>query len=253
MFPPHLRINKPSRTLRPPSRALAGSCPLRRRSDLAADPHEMKNVAGEPAMRPVRDRLLRQLGAWMERTNDPTRFWPQKNGKTQDRAAEARAEAEMRAGLDDKNPAEVDTRNFDAYAGRYEFVTRLTVSISKEGDRLFFQGEFGGKSELIPKADGVFVHSRLPMRFTFVKDPGEGDAPDPPPEPGPGRAHHGHACEADRVNARRPLRSRRLRPSPFVVVKGVTRCRRVQFYGCSARAACLTPSTRMPSPNASTC
>lgn len=74
--------------------------------DLAADPHETKNIAGEPAMRPVRDRLLRQLKAWMARTNDPARFWPRKSGRTQDQAAEARAEAELRAALDDKTPAE---------------------------------------------------------------------------------------------------------------------------------------------------
>jgi arylsulfatase A-like enzyme len=140
--------------------------------DLVADPHELKNVAGEPAMRPVRERLMRQLNVWMARTDDPARFWPEKTGKRWDKAAEARAEAELRAGLDDKTPAAVNTRNDEAYAGRYEFVTRLTVSISKEGDRLFFQGEFGGKSELIPKADGVFAHRNLPMRLTFVRDAG---------------------------------------------------------------------------------
>lgn len=58
----------------------------------------------------------------------------------------------------------------DAYVGRYEFVTRQTVAIVREGDRLILQGEFGGKSELIPKAEGVFRHRNLPMRLTFVKD-----------------------------------------------------------------------------------
>jgi hypothetical protein len=140
--------------------------------DLVADPHETTNVAGSPALRPVHDRLLRQLNAWMERTDDPARFWPRKNGKTQDPKAEAGAEAALRAGLDDKTPVEVDPRLFDAYAERYEFVTRLAVSITKEGDKLFFQGEFGGKSELIPKSENVFLHRRLPMRFTFVRDVG---------------------------------------------------------------------------------
>jgi arylsulfatase A-like enzyme len=140
--------------------------------DLVADPHETTNVIDRPAMRPVRDRLLRQLNNWMTRTDDPARFWPQKNGKTQDQAAESRAEAELRADLNDKTPAKVDTRNYDAYSGRYEFVTRFTVAFIREGDRLIFQGESGGKSELIPKGDGVFVHRRLPMRFTFVKDAG---------------------------------------------------------------------------------
>jgi arylsulfatase A-like enzyme len=138
--------------------------------DLIADPHETRNVAGRPDMRRVREGLLRRLDAWMARTNDPARSWARKNGRTPNHAEEARAEAELRAGLDDKTPAEVDPRLFDAYAGRYEFVTRVTVSITKEGDRLFFQGEFGGKSELIPKSENLFLHGRLPMRFTFVKD-----------------------------------------------------------------------------------
>jgi N-acetylglucosamine-6-sulfatase len=138
--------------------------------DLIADPHETTNVINKPAMRAVRDGLLRRLNAWMERTDDPARFWARKSGKTPDRAEEARAEAELRAGLDDKTPVQVDPSVYDAYAGRYEFVTRMTVSILKEGDRLFFLGEFGGKSELIPKSENEFLHRRLPMRFTFVKD-----------------------------------------------------------------------------------
>jgi hypothetical protein len=46
----------------------------------------------------------------------------------------------------------------------------MTVSITNEGGRLFFQGDLGGKSELIPKSENEFLHARLPMRFTFVKD-----------------------------------------------------------------------------------
>jgi len=116
------------------------------------------------------DGLRRRLNAWMERTNDPARFWAKKNGRTPNQAEEARAESELRAGLEDKTPVKVDPRIYDAYVGRYEFVTRVTVSISKEGDRLFFLGEFGGKSELIPKSENEFLHRRQPMRFTFVKD-----------------------------------------------------------------------------------
>jgi hypothetical protein len=142
--------------------------------DLVADPHETKNLAGEPSLRAVGDKLLRQLNAWMERTNDPARFWPKKTGKSPEQVEEARAEAELRAGLDDKTPVEFDPRVFDAYAGRYEFVTRITVAISKEGSRLFFTGEFGGKTELVPKSETEFMHPRLPMRFTFVKGEGGG-------------------------------------------------------------------------------
>jgi len=138
--------------------------------DLIADPHETKNIAERRNMRAVRDGLLRRLDAWMARTNDPARLWARKNGRTPNQAEEGRAESELRAGLEDKTPVEVDPRLFEAYAGRYEFVTRVSVSISKEGDRLFFLGDFGGKSELIPKSENEFLHRRLPMRFTFVKD-----------------------------------------------------------------------------------
>ncbi|HEX8458471.1 MAG TPA: sulfatase-like hydrolase/transferase [Pyrinomonadaceae bacterium] len=138
--------------------------------DLMADPHEMKNLAAEPSMRSVRDELLRRLQTWMERTNDPARFWAKKNGKTQDQREAARAESELRAGLEDKTPSAVDPRTYDAYVGRYEFATRAAISISKEDNRLFFTGELGGKSELIPKAENVFLHKTLPMRLTFLKD-----------------------------------------------------------------------------------
>lgn len=138
--------------------------------NLISDPHETTNLINKPASRSVRDTLLRQLNVWIERTNDPARFWARKNGKTSNQAEEARDESELRAGLDDKAPVKVDPRVYDAYVGRYEFVTRITVSIFKEGDKLFFLGEFGGKSELIPKSENVFLHRRLPMRFTFMKD-----------------------------------------------------------------------------------
>lgn len=138
--------------------------------DLIADPHETKNMAGKPLMRPVRDQLLRRLNAWMERTNDPARFWAKKNGKTPNQAEEARAESELRAGLEDKTPVKVDPRAFDAYVGRYEFVTRGIITISKEDGRLFLLGDFWGKSELVPKSENEFLHRSLPMRFTFVKN-----------------------------------------------------------------------------------
>jgi len=138
--------------------------------DLIADPHETTNVINNPAVRSVRDGLLRLLNAWMERTNDPARLWAKKDGRTPNQAEEARAEAELRAGLEDKTPVKVDSRFYDAYVGRYEFVTRGIITISKEDGRLFFLSDFGGKSELIPKSENEFLHRNLLMRFTFVKD-----------------------------------------------------------------------------------
>lgn len=138
--------------------------------DLIADPHETTNIINKPAVRPVRDKLLSQLNAWMKKTNDPALFWAKKNGQTVNKEAEEKAELKLRAGLDDKTPVKVDPKYFDAYTGKYELVTTGIVTISKEGDRLIFQGELGGKSELIPKSENEFLHRNLPMRFTFVKN-----------------------------------------------------------------------------------
>jgi len=137
--------------------------------DLIADPFETTNIINKPAVRSVRDKLLRRLNAWMERTSDPARFWAKKNGKTPNQAEEARIEAELRVGLDDKTPVKVDTRIYDAYVGRYEFVTLFTVTISKEGERLFVQGD-GGKTELIPKSETEFILKTAPHRFTFIRN-----------------------------------------------------------------------------------
>ncbi len=138
--------------------------------NLIADPHEATNIINKPAMRPVRDQLLTQLNVWMKKTNDPAVFWAKKNGKTVNKEAEEKAELKLRAGLDDKTPVKVDSKLFDAYAGKYEFVTTGIVTISKEGDRLFLQGELGRKSELIPKSENEFLHRNQLMRFTFVKN-----------------------------------------------------------------------------------
>ena len=50
------------RMLRPPAIELY---------DLKQDPHELHNLADDPAYRQVRDRLLDSLRAWRMRTGDP--------------------------------------------------------------------------------------------------------------------------------------------------------------------------------------
>jgi arylsulfatase A-like enzyme len=39
--------------------------------DLQDDPHEFNNLAGRESLRDVQERLLQQLLAWRQRTNDP--------------------------------------------------------------------------------------------------------------------------------------------------------------------------------------
>lgn len=41
--------------------------------DLEQDPHELRNLADDPAHREIRERLLAQLDQWRQRTGDPTR------------------------------------------------------------------------------------------------------------------------------------------------------------------------------------
>jgi arylsulfatase A-like enzyme len=138
--------------------------------DLISDPHELKNVINKATMRPVRDKLLNQLNVWMVRSNDPARYWPKKNGKTQDLAAEYRADSLLSSVLYDKTPVKVDQFIYDTYVGKYEFVTRGINTISKDGDKLIINSDFGGKSELIPKSENRFIQKNQPFHFTFIKD-----------------------------------------------------------------------------------
>jgi len=137
--------------------------------DLIADPHETTNVFDKFALRSVRKQLVRQLNAWMAQTNDSARYWSKKSGNTSNQAEQDRIESEKRASVADKNPVRVDPRIYDAYVGRYEFVTRAIFTVSKEENQLFIQGD-GGKSALIPKSENEFVHKTMPQRFTFVRN-----------------------------------------------------------------------------------
>ncbi|MGZ8510241.1 MAG: sulfatase-like hydrolase/transferase [Chitinophagaceae bacterium] len=136
--------------------------------DLIADPHETTNIITLSMMRSVREKLSSQLNTWMTRTNDSARFWGKKNGKVKDDAAEAKVEMNLRSALK-FTPVKVDPRVYDAYLGRYEFVTRFQVMVFKEGDKLFIQGD-GDKSELIPKSETEFSNKGQTNRITFVKN-----------------------------------------------------------------------------------
>ena len=138
--------------------------------DLIADPHETTNVADKPALRSVRNQLLRRLNAWMAQTNDSARYWSKKSPTTSNQAEQDRIESEKRASVADKTPVKVDPQIFAAYVGQYEFTTRGIFTVSKEGEQLFLQGDFGGKFVLIPKSETEFVHKTLPMRFTFRRN-----------------------------------------------------------------------------------
>ncbi len=60
--------------LTPPQAALcAPSMPEEELYDLAADPHQIRNLAGSPEHKPIRDRLRAALDRWIEETGDQGR------------------------------------------------------------------------------------------------------------------------------------------------------------------------------------
>jgi CubicO group peptidase (beta-lactamase class C family) len=63
----------------------------------------------------------------------------------------------------------VDPKTFDAYVGRYQPNPAITVTVSREGDKLMFESA-GGKAELLPESENTFFSNALPMTFSFVKD-----------------------------------------------------------------------------------
>lgn len=137
--------------------------------DLKEDPHETRNVADKTALYPVRIKLSKLLNAWMLKTNDAALHWKKKRITTSNQAEQDRIELAKRLHIADKTPVKVDTILFDSYVGKYEFGMRVVITISQEGEQLFFHGE-RGKSVLIPKSENEFVHKSQPMSFTFFKN-----------------------------------------------------------------------------------
>lgn len=138
--------------------------------DLIADPYEKTNINDNATIKSVRDKLQNQLNDWMQRTNDPALFWQTKTATKLNYEEEIRAESERAGDFEIKTPVKVDPKIYDAYIGRYEMVTRFIITISREGDKLFYQGD-GNKSELFPESETEFyMNPTQPGRFTFLKN-----------------------------------------------------------------------------------
>jgi len=63
----------------------------------------------------------------------------------------------------------VDPSSFEAYVGRYQPNPAITVTVSREGDKLMFESA-GGKVELLPEGDNSFFSNGRPLTIRFVKD-----------------------------------------------------------------------------------
>jgi hypothetical protein len=64
----------------------------------------------------------------------------------------------------------VDTSGFDAYIGDYQVTPTLTLTISKEGDKLFGQLTGQGKLAVEPVSDTEFTIPEVKANIAFEKD-----------------------------------------------------------------------------------
>ena len=64
----------------------------------------------------------------------------------------------------------VSPQAYDSYTGLFEFQPHLTVTVSRDGNRLFGQPPGQVRNELIPRSEGEFYLKEEDAQITFVKD-----------------------------------------------------------------------------------
>jgi CubicO group peptidase (beta-lactamase class C family) len=64
----------------------------------------------------------------------------------------------------------VDPRIYDAYVGQYELARNLTISVTREGNKLIGQAAGHQKVELFPESEIAFFAKDLDAQITFVGD-----------------------------------------------------------------------------------
>jgi len=74
------------------------------------------------------------------------------------------------AAVPQRTAIKVDPNSFDAYVGRYQPNPAITVTVSREGDKLMMDTPAGGKVELLPESENSFFANGLPITISFVKD-----------------------------------------------------------------------------------
>ena len=77
---------------------------------------------------------------------------------------------EPRAAVPQRTAIKVDPNSFNVYVGRYQPNPSITVTVSREGDKLMFDTPAGGKVELLPESEDTFFSNALPLTISFVKD-----------------------------------------------------------------------------------
>jgi hypothetical protein len=92
-----------------------------------------------------------------------------KEGSPQDPKPADPKPAEEKKPADTTAKVKVDPKVYDAYVGQYE-TPFGTLTISKEGDRLYGQPDGDSKEELIPDSETSFTVTTVGIKVKFVKD-----------------------------------------------------------------------------------
>jgi CubicO group peptidase (beta-lactamase class C family) len=72
--------------------------------------------------------------------------------------------------LEEETPVEVDPQIFDKYTGKYDYGNYYFISISKEVDKLYFQGTNLPKYRLLPASETEYFLNEMNVRITFQKN-----------------------------------------------------------------------------------
>jgi len=72
--------------------------------------------------------------------------------------------------LEDETPVEVDPQIFDKYSGRYDYGNFFFITISKEEDKLYFQGTNLPKYQLLPASETEYFLKEMNTRVIFQKN-----------------------------------------------------------------------------------
>ena len=73
----------------------------------------------------------------------------------------------MSPSVPEQEVAEVDPAIFDGYVGEYELGPGFTLTITREGDRLFGQATGQGRAELFPESETAFFLKVVDARVVF--------------------------------------------------------------------------------------
>jgi CubicO group peptidase (beta-lactamase class C family) len=72
--------------------------------------------------------------------------------------------------LEEETPVEVDPQIFDKYTGKYDYGNYFFITISKEKDKLYFQGTNLPKYQLLPASETEYFLIEMNTRIVFQKN-----------------------------------------------------------------------------------